>query len=235
MRSGRTTGGVAAGLVLFSTAAWGQDITLYELTENMRLIGTSASQYRTATAQLMGFADVGTPLCSPALASSAATAELLRSTTKQCTINATGTDTVSLTTGKGTLRGRFTVVVQGDNTVDSPELVVMTGQFKGHMDFSPAILDQVPYGLVTGTFTMDTGQTLPFTGTFRLPFDGDQLVNGQPLRELLCYNGSPPAPFPIGADIKYLDLDAGMPGRCVDVSAEELSLGYATVRFDVRL
>src|SRR5881397_1811369 len=70
---------------LFGATALAADATLYELTENMKLVGKDSPR-RKATSELMGTAKAGTPLCPLPV---------------DCTINATGTDKISLVTGLG--------------------------------------------------------------------------------------------------------------------------------------
>jgi hypothetical protein len=144
---------------------------VYELNENarFRLQGPHASE--TSTSQMMGFVDPGTPLCPAEFASPI---RVLPGRPTKCVINVTGTDQVSLITGLGPISGRFWVVTAdplNPAQVDSPETVVMTGQFSGQMDFSPA-LQGLPYGTVTGTLAAaesdDNG--VPFFGVFLLPF-----------------------------------------------------------------
>ncbi|MEK7386517.1 MAG: hypothetical protein AABZ83_08735, partial [candidate division NC10 bacterium] len=92
-------------------------------------------------------------------------------------------------------------------SVDSPEYVVAKGKFKGKMDFSPAIVYGAPYGTVVGKMVLaGGGGTVPFTGTFRLPF--------------VLAEGDPPM---------YLGDD----GSVSFVEANEYSLGYPTVRFEI--
>ena len=116
---------------LFAATASAQNLTadaqLYELTENMRLVGGKLV-HRKATSELMGLAKAGTPLCPMPVGA------------PPCTINATGSDDISLATGLGNFGGTFTVAVQGDNATDSPEFVIAKGKFHGKMDFSPAVL-----------------------------------------------------------------------------------------------
>src|SRR5262249_51631652 len=100
----------------------------------------------------------GTPLCPVALIAA------VSPYAKTCTINATGSDNINLATGRGDFGGTFTVVVQGDNPTDSPELVVMKGTFKGKMDFSPAVLFGIPLGYVSGKLSDGRGSTFAFTG-----------------------------------------------------------------------
>jgi hypothetical protein len=163
----RTIGVVAlAALSWMSTPAIvsAADARLYEVTENMRMTGSGKFAHRKATSHLIGSADIGTPLCPVARTGA------LNPYASTCTVNATGSDNINLATGLGDFRGAFTVVLQGDNPVDSAELVVMKGTFRGRMDFSPAVLFGIPLGYVTGTLADDQGGTFPFTGTFRLPF-----------------------------------------------------------------
>jgi len=172
--------------------AQGPDAVLYELTENMKLVGGQVV-HRKATSELMGTAKAGTPLCPLPV---------------DCTINATGSDNIDLATGLGNFGGTFTVVVQGDNPVDSPEYVVAKGKFKGQMDFSPAVLAGQPYGTVVGKMHLDGGGSYAFTGTFYLPFQlGD------------------------GVDY-YLDF-ASPPYFVVPVQDNQRALGYPTVKFEI--
>lgn len=172
--------------------AQGPDAVLYELTENMKLVDAN----REAISQLMGTAKAGTPLCPLPV---------------DCIINATGSDTISLATGLGDFSGRFTVVVQGDNPVDSAEYVVAKGKFSGQMDFSPAILVGWPYGTVVGKMVLDgVSGHVPFTGTFFLPFVGDAA----------------------GTEY-YLDFNPLNPYRVVPVADNQRALGYATVKFEI--
>jgi len=180
---------------LFGATALAADATLYELTENMKLVGKDSPRRR-ATSELMGTANAGTPLCPMPVGAS------------PCTINATGSDNISLVTGLGKFGGTFTVVVQGDNLVDSPEFVIAKGKFSGKMDFSPAVLVNVPLGTVVGKMVLaGGGGTVPFTGTFRLPF---------------VFGDSPPL---------YLIDPAAF--TVVPVEANEYALGYPTVRFEI--
>jgi hypothetical protein len=226
--------------------------TLYELTENMKVVQRGfkhrpAVERRIATAAISGTAERGTPLCP---------AEKFESGQFFCVVNVQGSDNVSLRTGLGTLTGRFTTVIQGDNPVDGPEAVVLTGEFEGRMDFSPAILNNIPFGTVTGKLKADgkgrndrNRKREEFIGVFRLPFAGNAEVEVQgvktTLRRLFC----PASPNPDldlvkmygGVDLAYLDFDltnmdeAIQPnGKCLNIQPNELSLGAPLVRFDVK-
>jgi hypothetical protein len=208
--------------------------TFYELTENMKLRPKNrrgeSVQFRVATAALTGVASVGNPLCpSPELQSGPA----------GCAVNVLGRDAVNLNTGLGTIDGTFATVIQGDNPVDGPEAVVLRGSFQGRMDFSPAILHQIPYGTVTGTVRGERGRQAPFTGVFRLPFAGNfEVAPGMTLRQVFCPLTPTPNPNAVlygGVDLAYLDVDEAFTpnGRCLDIEPNELSLGSPLVRFDI--
>jgi hypothetical protein len=223
--------------------------TLYELTENMKLIQRDRDPKkqprfpvvtrRIATAAIAGFAEPGTPLCPLAKFQSG----------DNCAVNVLGSDNISLTTGRGTLQGQFQTVIQGDNPVDGPEAVVLKGQFHGQMDFSPAILDQIPFGTVAGKVSAQGSRTSAFTGVFRLPFAGhvkleDGPAAGMTLREVFCPFSPTPNPnaeFYGGFDLAYLDTEFNPMtgkdepnGHCLDIQPNELSLGAPLVRFDVK-
>jgi len=230
--------------------------TLYELTESMKLVqrhdrfklkhrnkfrhnikhSADAVNRRVASAAIAGVAAPGTPLCP---------GEELQSGPAGCAVNVSGKDDISLTTGLGTLEGDFATVIQGDNPVDGPEAVVLRGEFRGTMDFSPAILHEIPYGTVTGRVRVyGSRRHANFTGVFRLPFAGNVEVEVAPgvamtLRQVFCPlspEPNPNAPFYGGFDLAYLDFDAmNEPnGKCLDIQPTELSLGTPLVRFDVR-
>jgi hypothetical protein len=197
------------------------DAVLYEVTEDMYLKDAAGKFVnspvpggrRTAVAQLSGWAKLGTPLCP-------AWVKAIAPKTKKCTLNATGADDLSLETGKGTLAGSYSVVVQGDNKVDAPEFVIMTGTFKGDADLSPSMSGQAPIGYITnGVATID-GQSavFKFTGTFRLPFALDDTGRYRNYR-----------PWWSELEAYYLDSN-GNPKRVKD---SERSLGRPTVRIEI--
>jgi len=191
----------------------GVEAVLYEVTEKMYLLDDNgnvvmpdAAKVRKADASLFGWARVGNPLCP---ASQLVTNLRLDA----CSVTADGIDNISLLTGKGTVDGTFAVVVQDDNTSDSPEFVVMNGDFKGNMDLSIR-----PLGKISGTFK-DSGGAAPvaFCGMFRLPFevqlDGKR---GNPRR------GNP----------HYYLADDGT--TLIPVQAAEKSIGMPTVRLELK-
>jgi hypothetical protein len=201
---------VATALFGVPTLATAQQAVLYEVTENAQVTYTGGLFGRHAYAALQGWAKVGTPICPQAVLVANPDAET-------CTITAIGTDNVSLVTGKGTISGTWSTVIQFDNPVDAPEATVMTGTFSGEIDLSPVLTKVAPLGLVTnGQFTIDgAGYSFPFSGTFRLPFATDKGKRVHPRKK---------------HDAFYLADD----GTAFPVKMDEWSLGWPTVRFDVK-
>jgi len=135
---------VRCGVVVHSPrSAAAADVTLYEVTENMRmLLRHHGPTFRIASSALTGWAALGSPLCPVTLVAS------YNPGASACAVNATGSDRIDVSTGQGDFGGTLNVVVAGDNPVDGPELIVMTGSFQGKMDFAPALVNGLPYGTV---------------------------------------------------------------------------------------
>jgi hypothetical protein len=198
--------------------------TFYEVTENMRLIGRGKPR-RVAHAALVGNAQIGTPFCPTALV------RAVSATAQSCTLNALGEDDINLKTGLGTFEARLTVVVQGDNPVDPPEFVIARLRASGRMNFAPAILHGLPYGTITGRVFMSGAGEPPrhFSGVFRLPFLASTATRAALCPATLNPNGG------LAQDLAYVDSGptGALNGVCLDIRAEELSLGFPAVRFDL--
>ncbi len=145
------------------------DATLYEVSETVRFDSTAGLSVamRNAIATLLGSANLGTPLCPAAVLA-------LNPAATSCDIAGQGQDSVSLATGLGPVWGTFAVLINAPGNSDDhvPDLPVLTGTFTGDVDLSLAVQSQIPLGyLRNGQLTIDqTGQMIPFSGTFRLPF-----------------------------------------------------------------
>lgn len=217
-----------------------QNATLYEVTENMKLRGNShGAGRRVATAALMGTAEPDTTLCPSAIA-------LLGG--GKCAVTAIAKDNIDLSTGTGPVKGEFKVVIQGDNLVDAPELVVLRGEIEGQIDLSlaifgpdgvPGTVDELPLGTIVGQWSA-TGEKLPadlqtelgvqrlpgtqgtFEGTFRLPF--------VLLTPIGCDSDGDPSDCTGTTPALYL-LDSG-DTQPVDQVLEH-SLGVPTVKLEV--
>ena len=200
--------------------------SFYEVTETMKLLVGARGTVRSATAALLGTAKVGTPFCPRELAESVMQAPVF------CNLTALGKDHVNVQTGLGTFQASIDIVVQGDNPVDGPEFLVGELNVSGKMDFSPALVGGLPYGTVAGTLQ---GKSFPnpkpaFIGVFRLPFLGS---NGG---RALCPDTPERIPN-VAPDKDYVYLDTtptgSLTGRCIDITPDELVLGFPTVRFDI--
>jgi hypothetical protein len=187
------------------------DAVLYEVTENMYLldaagnvVGPEGAVRRKADASLYGWSRVGNPLCPMEVL-------VTNPRTQTCSVTAAGMDDIALNTFTGTVAGTFAVVLQDDNSTDSPEFVIMNGAFKGAMDLSKR-----PLGKISGTFT-PAGASEPsaFCGTFRLPFSVVKGYRDLPSRYVQAY---------------YLADDFT---TLIPVQKSELSLGMATVRLEL--
>lgn len=202
------------------------DAVLYETTENLKMKALAQRPRRKATSSLLGFARRGSALCPEALVLAA------EPKAEFCTLNATGSDNISLkigtlNAGKGTFGGDVEVTIQevvnGNITPDSPEVVIATGRFTGKMDFSPAIVHGVPLGSVDGFVSLDGfSQRVPFKGEFRLPF----LL--PPVADAVCQD--PNAPLYI-VDLEKFGVPPTFGVSCV--AANEMAIGYPTVRFEI--
>jgi hypothetical protein len=190
----------------------GAEAVLYEVTENMYLIDDNGNVVlpeqatrRQADASLYGWARGGNLLCPSDLL-------VTNPRTDTCSVTAAGVDDLSLRTGTGGVSGTFAVVVQDDNAADAAEYVVMNGAFRGEMDLSIR-----PLGRIAGTFTPSgSTQAVKFCGTLRLPF----AMTTKGKREMPKRNG---AAYYLADDFKTL----------IPVQKAEMSLGQATVRFEL--
>ena len=148
---------IAAAALLLCTAlpafANEPDATLYELTENMFIIGN----HRIATAALGGFAKRNTPLCPFRLVPRG----------ERCIINATGSNDISLITGTGPISGTYTTVTQDTNPIDIAEVVRLSGEFAGRMNLSQASVTSL--GTMRGLLVDGEQHSHAFVGVVRFP------------------------------------------------------------------
>ena len=115
--------------------------------------------------------------------------------------------------GVGPIRGTMFVLAERLNSADAPELKILSADFDGQLDLSPAFFQQIPRGTIAGKYSargeknsiMDGYKTQgSFQGVFRLPF-----LNGQ--------------------QASYLLDD----GRVVPLEFSEYSVGRPTPRLEV--
>ncbi len=202
------------------------DVAFYELTEQMTFDGIT----RTGAGSLAGSARAGSALC-PALL---VTFQLVQAGAP-CYVEATGHDTIDALSGAGELHAHVQVAIQGDNPVDAPEFVVLTGALDGTLQVTDPDGRLIAIG---GTFVPET-VLVPVPngdGSYSLvpmPAGSFGLVSSD-------FAGTVRLPFVLGADgkarkarrgeaAKYLGDD----GRPIPVRREEYSLGRATARFEL--
>ncbi len=204
-------------------SASGTGVTLYEVSERVTFDPDDAGVIRrNAISPLLGFAELGTPLCPTMLQASFPQM-------KRCAVIAIGSDNVSTVAGRGPVVGRFDVVINapGNSSVHVPDLPVISGTFSGEIDLSLAVLHRVPLGSITGTFKIPTrdqhGQAaladVPFSGTFRLPFGIDDLGRIVKHDDDDDRRGA----FYLADDLRTL----------IRVRPNERSIGFPTVRLEV--
>ncbi len=184
-----------------ATVAFAQDAVLYEVSESVKF--EPASVFRSSSATLGGKVRSGTAICPDSLG------------VKECNVTIHATGRADDTTGIGPVNGTFEILVQDWNTADAPEVPVLRGTLVGTIDLSPAFIQRIPLGHITGQFNGNGLTATPlanvkaagsFTGTFRLPF----------------WNG--------GVASYLMDN-----GSVVPVQGYEYSLGDATVRLELTL
>ena len=182
---------------------------------------------RHAVSQLQGLATLGSLLCP--------IPEEVTVGTNDCTVIATGTDDVALVvdpaTGQvvptsGAVSGTYAVVVQLDNSADSPEMPVQTGTFKGVINFQPPL----PLGFISGgTFTIDgVSGTFPFNAVFRQPFR--QTEKGAVVTQRGKTVAASKADSSARSAAAFYLLDNG---DLQEVRQDERAVGWPTVRFEI--
>ena len=176
---------------------------LYEAVENVFFDTSTWEVSRVAV--LQGSVNLGTALCPYEVLVTNQKAET-------CTVTVFGERRL-LTDG---VRGTFAVVVEGPavgfldtNPTDSPEFVVMAGDFTGSIELHSAV------GTVRGSFVVPGGSIHDFEGTVRLPIAVSASGHHEKPRR--------------GRDAFYVDDR----GRLVPVRKDEYSLGYPTVRIEL--
>lgn len=227
-----------------------EDMFLLAADNKTPVIDPAQAAFRDARSAIQGTAQFGTPLCPTALVGVLAQIGLLFGATS-CTVTIDGHSNVSLSTGAGTVDGTFSVVVNADNFVDSPEFVVMTGKFSGEIQLDPTVNLKEKKKVL--------GPAVPLIQLFGGKLAPDRILGLSP--ELFIQfvlqlpQGTPPAavglgqsnftgvfrlPFVLGKDGKrekpeplkdafYLSDD----GKLLKVRRDEFALGFATVRLEL--
>ena len=179
---------------VFGAVGAGQatDVTLYEVSEAVKLDPNNGGKFKSNSGTLSGWSEAGNVLCPQWIV------DALDQTTdvkKVCGISIQATGNADDVTGIGPVSGTLTVLAQDKNTVDAPEIVVVSGRISGTIDMSPAFRDGRPLGSISGRFdvqgangTIANGYQASgnFRGTFRLPF----VLDGVGRPQYMMDNGS---------------------------------------------
>ena len=168
-----------ATLAMLLPNAHAADGMLYEVSEAIDL--KSNGKFKSSEATLSGTIKAGTPLCPPSLA--------IELGTDSCWVIVHATGGADDATGVGPIRGTMFVLAERLNSADAPELKILSADFDGQLDLSPAFFHQIARGTIIGKYSargeknsiMDGYKTQgSFHGVFRLPF-----LNGQQASYLL--------------------------------------------------
>jgi hypothetical protein len=187
---------------------------LYEVSEAVKLDSAKGGKFKGNAGTLFGVVNAGTTLCPQFIVDAL---DRTTATEKVCGLSVDAIGKADDVTGIGPVRGTLTVLVQDQNEVDAPEIVVITGEINGTIDLSPAFRDGIPIGYITGRYDVHgANRTIAkgykasgdFSGTFRIPFVLD------------------------GASQPQYMLDDG---SAVKIDRSEYVLRYPAVRLEVTL
>lgn len=206
--------GFVAVLLCFGFgAAHAADVTLYEISEAVKLDSGDGGKFK-SNATLFGWAEAGTAICPQWVIDALDKSD---SSHKVCGITVQAIGRADDVTGIGPVSGTLSVLAQDRNAADAPEITVMTGRISGTIDMSPAFRSGRPLGSITGRFEIqgtsnsiarDYRASGSFSGTFRLPFVTDEVSAPQ-----------------------YMMNDGSM----VTIDKSEYVLRYPAVRLEVTL
>ena len=159
-----------AALAMLPPKAHAADGTLYEVSEAIDL-KSNGKGFKSSEATLSGRIKSGTPLCPSWVTTVLGT--------DSCWIIVHATGAADDTSGVGPVRGTMFVMAEFRNAADAPELEILSADFSGQLDLSPAFFQQIPRGTIVGTYSargekgsiMDGYKTQGmFQGIFRIPF-----------------------------------------------------------------
>jgi hypothetical protein len=169
-----------ASLAMLPPTAYAADGMLYEVSEAIDL-KSNGQGFKSSEATLSGTIKAGTSLCPSSVA--------LELGTDSCWVIVHATGGADDATGMGPIRGTMFVLAERLNSADAPEVKILSADFDGQLDLSPAFFQQIPRGTIIGKYSargeknsiMDGYKTQgSFQGVFRLPF-----LNGQQASYLL--------------------------------------------------
>ena len=191
-------------LAMLPVRAHAADGTLYEVSEAINL-KSNGKAFKSSDATLTGRIKAGTPLCPWSVATQLGT--------DSCWIVVHATGGVDDPSGMGPIRGTMFVMAEFRNAADAPELEILSADFTGQLDLSPALLHQIPRGTIVGNYSA--------RGEKNSIMDGYK-VQG-------TFEGIFRIPFLYGQQASYL-LDSG---RVVPLELDEYSIGQPTPRLEL--
>ena len=168
-----------ATLTMLPPTARAADGMLYEVSEAIDM-ESNGRVFKSSEATLSGTIKAGTPLC-PAVAAAPGT--------DSCWVIVHATRGTDNALGVGPIRGTMFVLAERLNPADAPEVKILSADFDGQLDLTPAFFQGIPLGTIAGKYSargeknsiMDGYKVQgSFQGVFRLPF-----LNGQQASYLL--------------------------------------------------
>ena len=133
-----------ATLSMLPPKAHAADGTLYEVSEAISL-KSNGKAFKSSEATLSGTIKAGTPLCPSSVATELGT--------DSCWVIVHATGGADDSSGVGPVRGTIFVLAEFRNAADAPELKILSADFDGQLDLSPAFFQQIPRGTITGKYS----------------------------------------------------------------------------------
>jgi hypothetical protein len=193
-----------ATLAMLPLKAQAVDGMLYEVSEAINM-KSNGKAFKSSEATLTGRINAGTPLCPRWVTTALGT--------DSCWIVVNATGGANDTTGKGPIRGTMFVMAEFRNAADAPELEILSADFSGELDLSPALLQGFPRGTIVGKYSA--------RGEKNSIMDGYKIQG--------AFEGVFRIPFLYGPQPSYLLDD----GRVVPLELNEYSIGQPTPRLEL--
>jgi len=195
---------VPSTLAMLPPKAHAADGTLYEVSEAINL-KSNGKGFKSSEATLSGRIKSGTPLC-PSWVTTALGAD-------SCWIMVHATGGADDTSGVGPIRGTMFVMAEFRNAADAPELEILSADFTGQLDLSPAFFQQIPRGTIVGKYSA-RGEKNSIMDGYKIQGDFEGIFR---------------IPFLYGQQPSYLLDD----GRVVPLALDEYSIGQPTPRLEL--
>jgi len=195
-----------AALATLPHAAHAADGTLYEVSEAIDLNAQGKARgFRSSQATLIGTMSSGTPLCP--------TWVTVALGTDSCWVVVNALGGADERTGTGAIKGTMFVLAEHANAADAPELRILSADFDGQLDLTPALFQQIPFGSIIGSYSAKG--------------ERGGIMDGYKAKE--SFDGLFRLPFFVGTVPSYLMDD----GSVVPVQFNEFAIGRATPRLEL--